>query len=496
MLCMYMAAWAQLRRRQPGAVEFSLLTWAAAIYTLGYAVEITRTRLADVMWALRIEYLGLAFLPALLLIFTLRMVRDRPLQRRWTAALLAISLVTLIMVWTADQHSWYYVSPRIESGVYFPVFVAEHGAWYNLQLSYVILSGIVCPLLLFRCARRAEGRRRWQASLLGLGALFPIVAAALNAAGISLYGIDLGPFGIALSVLVFGVALFRFGLFEIVPAARELALDAVREAFVVVDQAGRILDLNRATRFLPGAAQWRIGQQLPRSGELGEAIYRSLEHPAVQMEFSAEDEDGSTRFFRAHAYPLKDAFSRLAGNAVLISDISETARLIRRLDAQASTDELTGLLNRRAVMQAGQQLLRRQGEMRGGIGILMMDLDNLKTINDTFGHQTGDKVLHWLGHWLLNALREEDVIGRYGGDEFVVLLPDADTATALQVAERLCTQIAASQPLQEEPAVRVSVSLGVYATVADGSLSMDGLLRAADQALYRAKYSGKNRVSL
>ncbi len=101
----------------------------------------------------------------------------------------------------------------------------------------------------------------------------------------------------------------------------------------------------------------------------------------------------------------------------------------------------------------------------------------MKTINDTFGHQTGDKVLHWLGHWLLNALREEDVIGRYGGDEFVVLLPDADTATALQVAERLCTQIAASQPLQEEPAVRVSVSLGVYATVADGSLSMDGLLR-------------------
>jgi len=494
-LCVYMAAWAQLRRRQPGAVEFSLLTWAGAVYSLGYAVEITRTQLADLLWALRIEYLGLAFLPALLLIFSLRMVRDRPLDRRLTGALLVVPLVTLLMVWTADRHSLYYVSPRVETGWYFPVFSAGHGLWYNLQLTYVILSGIVSPLILLWNARRFEQRRRWQASLAGVGALFPIGAAVLNALGVSIYGIDLGPFGISLSALFFGWALFRYRLFEIVPAAREVALDAVRDAFVVVDHSGRIVDFNQAARNLPGAADWKIGQPFPRSGSLGEFVHHNLRQPGGMLEFSIRDQDGAIRYFWVHAYPLKDTFNRMSGSTFLISDVSETVRLIHRLDEQASKDELTGLLNRRALIEAAQRLFDQISERGGSLGVVLMDLDNFKTINDTYGHQVGDRLLRWVGECLSKTLRHEDLVGRYGGDEFVIFLPDASTATAVQIAERLRAAITLWQPADDPLRVPVSASFGVFATVLDDNLTMEDLIRAADQALYRAKRDGRNRCA-
>lgn len=493
LLCAYLAAWSQLRRRQPGALEFGLLTWATAIYSLGYAVEISRSRLTDVLWAIRVEYLGLAFLPALILIFTLRFVGSQPVNRAIIAALLMVSVITLGVVWTTDRHSLYYISPRVEAGDYFPVLIFERGLWYKVHLTYLLLAGSLSPILLFWHAGRAEGRRRSQIILLGMGALIPIVSAYLYIAGKIPYGVDPGPFALSLSVLFFGAALFRFGLFEIVPAARELALDAVRDALLVLDRSGRIVDLNRAIRNLPGAAAWKIGQKFPRSGALADFAYPNPQSSVGEMEFSAVDENGVLRHFKARSYPLKDAFGQAGGSAILISDISETTRLIHRLDEQASTDELTGLLNRRSLMQSANRLTDQLSRNGGWLGVVLMDIDHFKEINDLYGHQAGDEVLRCVGQCLSKVLRNEDVFGRYGGDEFAVFLPSADLTAACQVAERLRSQIAACQPLNGSPVIRVTASFGVYAAVLDAGLSMDDLIRGADQALYRAKNSGRNQ---
>ncbi len=492
----YLAAWAQLRRRQPAALEFGLLSWATAIYSLGYAIEISRTQLSEVLWALRIEYLGLAFLPALILIFTLRFVTGKPLKLRWIAGLFVIPFITLIMVWTVEQHSFYYVSPHLEAGDYFPVMVFERGIWYKVQLSYLMLAGTFSPLFLFWHACRAEGRRRLQMLLLGLGALAPIVGGYLLLGGRTPYGVDPAPFALSVSVLLFGIALFRFGLFEIVPAARELALDSVRDAFVVLDHSGRILDLNRGTRNLPGASAWKIGETFPNAGSLAEFVYHSLIQPGGHLEYSAEDENGYLRHFRANAYPVKDVLGQLSATAILISDVSETTRLINRLDQQASTDGLTGLLNRRALMESGSQLIEQANERGSPLAIVLLDLDNFKEINDTYGHQAGDVVLRSVGQRLRQTLRDEDVLGRYGGDEFAVFLPGVDLGDACQVAERVRAEISAIVPMSSQPGLRLSASLGVYAVVINGAVGIDDMIRYADQALYRAKHGGRNCVSL
>lgn len=495
-LCVYLAAWAQARRRQPGALEFGLLAWAIAIYSLGYAVEISRTNLTDVLWAIRIEYLGLAFLPALMLIFTLRFVRNRPVHRAVVSGLLAISFITLGLVWTVEHHSLYYISPRLEPGDYFPVLIFERGLWYRVHLSYMLLTGSISPLLLFWYARRVESRRRSQMALLGLGALIPIVVTFFYAAGKTPYGIDSGPLALSITVLFFWLALFRFELFQIVPAARELALDAVRDAFVVLDHSLRILDMNHAARNLPEAAGWKIGQPFPRQGSLGEFAHYSLQRPGGELEFSAVDENGGLRHFKARSYPLKNVFGQTSGSAILISDVSETTRLIQHLDEQASTDELTGLLNRRSLMQWGAKLVEQSAASGAPLGVVMLDLDHFKEINDTFGHKTGDEVLRCVAQCLHSGLRQGDVLGRYGGDEFVVFLPGVEFGGAMQIAERLRALICACRMSGELSSITISASCGVFVSQAGQTTCVDDFLRQADLALYRAKGGGRNQAAV
>ena len=123
----------------------------------------------------------------------------------------------------------------------------------------------------------------------------------------------------------------------------------------------------------------------------------------------------------------------------------------------------------------------------------MVDIDHFKQVNDTSGHAVGDQVLQQVAEHCRQELRETDVVGRYGGDEFAILLPESDPVAAAQVAERLRQRIA-RQPLNTTTGpVAVTISLGI-AALDDENLTLDILLSRADQALYDAKQGGRNRV--
>ena len=163
----------------------------------------------------------------------------------------------------------------------------------------------------------------------------------------------------------------------------------------------------------------------------------------------------------------------------------------RATEAQASTDALTGLPNRRYFDEFCGLLARRR---RSGdaVGVLMVDIDRFKAVNDTHGHGTGDEVLRMVGGAIVAAVREDDVPARYGGEEFVVLLRNPSPEIALEVGERVRASVAALD-LQRFGVARVSVSVGV--AVAHGADQPIGeLIAEADRALYRAKRAGRDRV--
>ena len=164
------------------------------------------------------------------------------------------------------------------------------------------------------------------------------------------------------------------------------------------------------------------------------------------------------------------------------------------LREQSVRDHLTGLFNRRYMEETLQRELLRAARKQISLGVIMLDLDNLKQFNDTWGHAAGDEILAALGSLLLRQVRGEDIACRYGGDEFILILPDVSQAVTRERAESICEQ--AKQlclPFDGHTLAAVTLSLGVATFPGHGVTSI-GLLRAADAALYRAKHEGRNRV--
>jgi diguanylate cyclase (GGDEF)-like protein len=179
---------------------------------------------------------------------------------------------------------------------------------------------------------------------------------------------------------------------------------------------------------------------------------------------------------------------------LVISLLQDAERARRAAEWLAVTDPLTGAFNRRHFFVVGERRFAHSRQALEPVCVLLLDVDNFKSINDQHGHATGDRVLIEVARACKVSLRDADLLARYGGEEFVALLPATDLPEALQVAERVRTSVADTQVATDGGAVvRPTVSVGV-AMLAAGLVSFDGLLAQADAAMYDAKRSGKNRV--
>ena len=172
--------------------------------------------------------------------------------------------------------------------------------------------------------------------------------------------------------------------------------------------------------------------------------------------------------------------------------IQEQKRALQRLTI---TDELTGLFNRRYLFREAVKEVYKASRYGHALSVAIMDIDHFKSINDTYGHDVGDLVLKEVATHCREALRKSDILCRYGGEEFVVVLPGTDLDNAFRVAERLRETIA-SQPIQlTESELKVTFSLGITTHQADDN-DLEIMLQRADKALYEAKSSGRNRTKI
>ncbi len=161
----------------------------------------------------------------------------------------------------------------------------------------------------------------------------------------------------------------------------------------------------------------------------------------------------------------------------------------------ASIDSLTGLLNRRLFLSQAQQYAQFAKRELVPFSVILMDLDDFKLINDTFGHDCGDLVLKSIGETINSTLRESDFAGRYGGEEFVFLLPNTKKDAAKHFIDRLQRRIHKSPVYFDGAEVEVTASIGVVDYIPGLNSDLRTLLHLADQAMYKAKRTGKNRVS-
>jgi diguanylate cyclase (GGDEF)-like protein len=167
---------------------------------------------------------------------------------------------------------------------------------------------------------------------------------------------------------------------------------------------------------------------------------------------------------------------------------------MEELDRLASTDPLTGLYNRRMFFRRMDEEVARAGRTASPMCLIYVDIDHFKEINDTYGHSAGDAVLQQISRTMTRILRRGDVLGRIGGEEFLILLPDTTGVAGQRIAERLRQRVEHATIFFGDRKLNVTVSAGVFSAADPVGLSIDDMVRVADQALYEAKETGRNKV--
>jgi len=211
--------------------------------------------------------------------------------------------------------------------------------------------------------------------------------------------------------------------------------------------------------------------------------------------------DGTFVWVGTNARPVRDPETEAVTEFVLVMrDISERKVLEEKLAALALTDGLTGIANRRAFDEAVDREWRRTLREGSQISLLLLDIDHFKEFNDRHGHQVGDDCLRTVALAVREAVRDSDLVSRYGGEEIAIILPDTEAAGAVEVAEKVRVAIEALRISHEgnpQGGGWVTASIGLATALArhGGTMRMpESLLMAADNALYKAKHAGRNRV--
>ncbi|MEL1262965.1 diguanylate cyclase [Pseudoxanthomonas putridarboris] len=170
-------------------------------------------------------------------------------------------------------------------------------------------------------------------------------------------------------------------------------------------------------------------------------------------------------------------------------------QLLAALNHAANHDALTGALSRSAFLRRGRGILEQAARSQGTVVAMMLDIDHFKSVNDRHGHAAGDAVLTAFVQRVRAQLRDDDLLGRFGGEEFAVLMPGRDASAASAVAERLCQVASEPIPLDDGRVLDITVSVGLAVLAGENEARLETLLNRADNALYRAKAMGRNRVA-
>jgi diguanylate cyclase (GGDEF)-like protein len=488
--------------RTSGSRPYAFLMACVSIYSLGYAMELYNTTLPWILIASKIQYFGISFIP--ILWFTVAASYAgywKKIPRTLTVLLFVIPVTTLFFRLTNDWHHLVYKAVALNESGPFPVLSITRGIWYYVNTTFAyccLLAGNFSFLIM---AIRMVGPYRKQAVTLGAISLVPWIGDMIYQRGLSPYGLDVAPFAFALVGPMLAWGLFHLRIFDFVPIARDVIFDFMHDPVIVFDNADRLVDYNRAAVAMLGSLDRRsIGIHAEQVFEGYPALLESLDagfsdNRDIHLEYR-----GSEYVYELSTMPIVANVQRPMGRIVMLHDVTEQRGLVRRLHDMATRDGLTGAFTHRYFMDLAQREMDRAGRHGRPLTFMLADIDLFKQVNDKYGHLAGDEVLRKVAAIIRKNLRSSDVFGRYGGEEFGLVLPETLPEDGKALADRIRGDLAElSIPFGEQDiTVTVTVSFGVSGChFEDGaSESLVSLFQRADKMLYKAKRGGRNRVVL
>ncbi|MBH3340617.1 histidine kinase N-terminal 7TM domain-containing diguanylate cyclase [Pseudomonas sp. UBA7530] len=518
-----LAHWMTRQRDFPGRDSFILLHLSSLWWMACASLELSVMSAECKMFLSGLAWLGILFTPTFWAVFLWQYVNSvrTPVPRAGVLALSLMPVLVWIIALSNPWHGLFYLASTgpIDDSPGAPVLY-RHGPLFYATAAYVYLLMAFCMGVVVRAAVLSHGLHRRH--YLG----FVLVTAAPWTANIAyvvfgwtVFGVDPTPFCFAFTLVAFAWLILGVRLFDLLPVARHLLLEALIDPVLVVDPRGRVIEANPAALKLAGLQQGWQGRALADWPVFGADLQRLLEQHEGEASEQMLSLTSAARYYEVRVRGIERTTRNgpvLLGRMLYVRDVTqrhlaelklaealavseERLRTIsvlhEQLREQALCDPLTGLYNRRYLDEFFDRELARAQRENLPLALALIDLDHFKQLNDEYGHLVGDDVLKSVAQHLLDNLRSTDAVFRIGGEEFLLILPGLNAQAAHARLESLRMQLASVDHPTRMGTMPVTLSAGIAVWPANGG-QLDALLHAADIALYAAKRGGRNRIAL
>lgn len=515
-LIAFIASLTAWRRPAPGSLMLSLLLLSMTIWSGFYSTRWMEISLGAKVFWFNLMFVGVAALPTLFLLFVLTFTHNDLWLTRRNLLLLSIQPVSAILLqWTNNYHHLLYLSMKVvpANDVTAMEFVRGPLYFINIIYSYAIIG--IALIILSQTASRSGPLYQNQYRLILAGAILPWASNIYSENYfVALHGSDLAPLTFGLSGIIFAFAVLRIRFMDLIPIARSHLIENMRDGILVLDAQNRIVDMNPAMEnFIEKKVDFYMGKN---AFEVFETWMEKTDLLLHGLETRAELQvpKDPSRYLDLRVTPLYDKKQLLNGHLMVFHDITERKQVEKRLRyvndrlqtqlieigvlqsklrEQTLRDPLTNLFNRRYLEETLERELARAAREDYSVCVIMIDLDHFKRINDTYGHEAGDEVLKTLAITLSEQCRRGDFACRYGGEEFVVIMPNINMDTAYERAEHIRQSLISLHVPYGHYNLTVTLSMGIACYPINGG-TREAILRAADQAMYGAKEAGRDHI--
>lgn len=489
LVLLYIVYYSLINRKTPGAVAFAILTIATIIWTTGSFFELyAATMQSKIIWR-NIEQIGVFGVPIGMVYFAL-VYTQQPKHTRLVIVAAIPSVISVILIFTNELHHLMRSGYSLENTTAYGKSLVVHSALVgSVLVAYNYALALVAIIILLNYVRKLSPAFRKQVYIMTFCFLYAFSVAFIQKVFLESVGIYL-----QISVLntpgaiVMALSLFKHRTFSLFPIARDKVFEVINQGIIVLDENGIIIDANSyALRMMDeyfhvqnplGSPLDKINTQYPKLNQL---IGHAKDE---QMELHVKD----TYISLTH-YPLSSGKEKYIGSMIIINNVTLQKMYEHNLKNEAEKDYLTQLLNKSGFYKALQKYI--SGGNLQDCSVLMMDIDNFKQINDTFGHAAGDAVLCNFTDVVNRIIRSEDIACRFGGDEFIIVIPHVAKETASQIAERIRKAVEANNFMFNNQRLCYTISMGI-ADQGSVPCPFEEVMEKADNALYQAKSKSKN----
>ncbi|MTV48194.1 diguanylate cyclase [Heliobacillus mobilis] len=477
------------KKHECNSKYFSYFCISITFYSFGYAMELYSDSLDLMIFWNLIQYIGLPFIPAFWIIFTLE-YNNKRLSRLTKMSIFLIPCLTFLLRYTNDIHHFFYFSVQLTTNEYFPVLYIQKGPWYWVHTMFVTVCFIVSNYLYFIMYRKSSGTISRQSLLLLIASFLPWISLLLDLLNISPLNIDYGPFAVTSSVMIFFIAFLRYQFLNIKPLARDKIFESTSVGIIVLDTNYAIIDFNPSAVSICHVLKDNIIGKDVRAilKEYNGLVDSILSN--VESQFDINEPKGN---YKVNTVKILED-DRSIGYIVTLTDITNYMDMVEELNHLASRDALTGVYNRRCFVELSKLELEKSKRYSRPLSMIILDLDFFKRINDNYGHQAGDAVLQSVADICRYSIRSNDILGRYGGEEFIIFLPETSLEDCHMISHRILSNIAETEIFHEGEYIKFTASIGITGVNSVTVENLDYFLKYADKALYQAKAEGRNCV--